>query len=137
MALFSKVLCLVAVCALCACSQRKTTAELGDALVNEVRALPDVISSVHDEPSANAAAESIAEIRLGIRSLLEQVQEGERLNDQELIAVERKLREVHAETEYVLKGLRANPKLLLIVADPLAELGSELELASKVLKGEE
>lgn len=129
-----RLFCLVLVGLLCSCGEKKSTAQLADEMLLQVEALPQIISSVNDQPSAVAAAEKIVAMQLQVRGIAQTVEKEDYLVRPDRVAIERRLLAVQGESAHLLKQLRGKPELLLQVAEPLTELAIELERAKSVMK---
>lgn len=121
--------------ALCSCSQRRSTAELADALTDQVEQLPGVLRSIENEESAANAVARINQMHDSVVVLAQEVEQGELLTREQRLVIERKLRAAQDESVFILQSLSDQPEVLIQLSGPLAKLGDALEFASRVMKG--
>lgn len=129
-----RILCLFLACLLCSCGDKKTTAMLADELAAQVETLPGIVDSVVDQQSAELAAKKIESLQSEILRINQQVKEGKFLIRNDRLALEKRLRAVTGECEYLLQKLSGKPELLLMLTDPIADLGTALEQSRNVMK---
>ncbi|WP_129589607.1 hypothetical protein [Rubritalea profundi] len=130
-----RIILLISLTFLCACSSKKTTPELADEFTVELQLLPSVITEVKDKESADVAVGKIHQMRDAIALIVQQVESEEFLTLEERIIIERKVRATQDETAFLLQKLSNQPEVLIALSEPLAELGNVIEAASKVMKG--
>ena len=131
----ARIILLVSLAFLCACSSKKTTPELADAFAFELERLPSVLSGVKDKKSAEAAVEEIHQMRDAIALIVQQVPAEQYLTLDQRIIIEKKVRATQGETAFLLQKLSNQPEVVIALSEPLAELGNVIEAASRVMKG--
>ncbi len=117
------------------CSQKKSTAQLADELTGELQQLPSVLKEVKDEASGRVAAEQVRQLCDALIVIVQEVDRKESLTLEQRVIVEKKIRAVQEETEFLLQKLSGQPQAILALSEPLVELGEVLEAASTAMKG--
>ena len=130
-----RIILLISLAFLCACSSKKTTPELADELTVELQRLPSVISEVKDKESADVAVGKIHQMRDAIALIVQQGPAEQYLTLEQRIIIEKKVRATQDEAAFLLQKLSNQPEVLIALSEPLAELGNVIEVASKVMKG--
>lgn len=121
-------------CFLSACSKQKSTNALAVELSQSMEMLPTLVKNVESVEDAKIAAQKISDLADDVLSIAQQVEADEYLSNDQRIKLESGLRDIQAETEYLLTRLAAKPEQVIVLADSLAKLGNSLEVASSVMK---